>query len=102
MSIKNKLKILQWNIRSIKANKEYLLNFVFNEKPDLILLNETWLKLNSPFILKHYTICRQDRQDGYGGVATCIKNNIIFQEVKRFSSENTQYIITKISNFYMT
>ena len=37
MSIKNKLKILQWNIRSIKANKENLLNFIFNEKPDLIL-----------------------------------------------------------------
>ena len=86
------LKILQWNIRSVRANKDDLINLIREKEPDIILLNETWLNPNFNFHLNSYNIVRQDRADGYGGVVSCFKKSIIFHTIKKFSSDNIQYI----------
>jgi hypothetical protein len=41
---KYKARILQWNARSIAANKSNLLNYLKAETIDFMLISETWLK----------------------------------------------------------
>lgn len=43
------LKILQWNIRSVNSNSSNLFTIVGEELPDIVFLNETWLKKDSNF-----------------------------------------------------
>lgn len=92
------LKIVQWNIRSINSNRENLNNLICREKPHIILLNETWLKPNQNFCLKSFHIVRQDRDDGYAGVATCIRKNIVFNTIRKFLSDYVQYIIIQVGD----
>lgn len=57
------IKIIQWNIRGVFNNLENLCHFLFHNKPEILLLNETLFKPNDLFCLK-YTIYRSDRADG--------------------------------------
>lgn len=66
MSKKDSIK-MQWNIRSVNKNRTNLTKFL--EGFDLISLNETWLQNNYNFNFKSFYTIRQDREDGYGGVA---------------------------------
>lgn len=101
MNKNNRLKLIQWNIRSIKSNRDNLITLTRNENPDIVCLNETWLKSNENFNLNAYNIVRQDREDGYGGVATCIRKNILFSKVNSSSSENVQSVTVKIGETYI-
>lgn len=92
------LKIIHWNIRSSNSNKDNLISIVRKYQPDVICLNETWLRPNSIFNINSYNIVRQDRTDGYGGVAICIKNNVIFNQIKTYNDERVQYIVIQIKN----
>ncbi|KAL3271879.1 hypothetical protein HHI36_022349 [Cryptolaemus montrouzieri] len=76
----NKMKIIQWNIRIINAIREDLTEFLSEENPDVICPNKTWLKPTQNFHLISYSIMRQDRDDGYGGVAT--RKDISFDKIK--------------------
>lgn len=51
----NKIKrIMQWNIRSALSNKDDLMIFLDEYKPDVVVLNETWLKPNLIFNVKGF------------------------------------------------
>lgn len=77
------LTVLQWNARSVlpkSAELEAYLNYD-NSKPDVICIQETWLKDTDTFDFPGYKMFRTDRiiQDGRskgGGVATMIKETI--------------------------
>src|SRR6266576_2753000 len=71
------LKILQWNCRSINRNNinlECLLSV--NGFVNIIALSETWLHSGQKFSLRGYQIFRQDKINGYGGVALCLSKNL--------------------------
>lgn len=89
---------MHWNLRSANSNRNNLISLIRKYDPDVICLNETWLKSDQNFNINSYHIIRQDRDDGYGGVATCIKKNIIFTNIKNSDNNNIQYIITQISD----
>lgn len=98
------LKILQWNIRSVNSNYHNLINFIGDEQPDVVFLNETWLKKDFKFRVKHFKIVRNDRLDGKGGVATLIKDNLDFEVILNSSNNLNglfQYIKIKIGNLYL-
>lgn len=69
------------------------------ETPAVILLNETWLKNNYKFSINSYNTIREDCNDGYGEVATCIRINICFNKLKDFNSDYIKYLVTKIDYF---
>lgn len=95
-------KILQWNVRSVKVNRDNLICLIKKQKPDVVLLNETWLKSQDKLHIKNFTVLRQDREDGFGGVATLVHKNIIYNEIKYFNNNHTQYITIKINNIFIT
>ena len=73
------IKILQWNIRSIRSNIDNLKYLINKFNIDIILLNETMLKEEVHIRLSGYDILRKDRDDGLGGIAMFIRNNIEFE-----------------------
>jgi hypothetical protein len=72
---------MQWNLRGYYARFPYLQNAVDNLKPDIICLQETFLKPNKNVKLRNYHCppLRKDRtnRDG-GGVLMFIQQNIPF------------------------
>lgn len=84
------LNVLQWNARSLIANgqefKKYIDNII--EKPNIICIQETWLKPQLDFNIKGYNIVRNDRNHSRGGgIATFIKSGMKF----RIEQINTKY-----------
>ena len=73
------LSILQWNSRSINANKGSFDVALSDLKVDVATINETWLKPNFNFTIANYFPVGADRLDGKGGVMILIKNNINYQ-----------------------
>ncbi|KAK9876352.1 hypothetical protein WA026_012661 [Henosepilachna vigintioctopunctata] len=70
------LKILQWNIRSINCNKYHILQLIKDLDLDMLVLSETFLKPHFNFTLKGFYSLRDDRADGFGGIAFFIKENL--------------------------
>jgi hypothetical protein len=78
--LKNKAMILQWNARSIVANKSNLLNYLKAETINFMLISEPWLRLNHTFHISTYSCIRKDRgPDGKGGVAILVSNKYNYQ-----------------------
>lgn len=74
--------LLQWNARSLTANGNEFKKFIASMKqlPDIICIQETWLKSQLQFSLAGYKIIRRDRKMGNGGgLATFIREGITFK-----------------------
>lgn len=79
------LSILQWNARSLIANGQEFKKFIANQEkgPDIICIQETWLKSQYNFLIQGYiTIWRDRHQGNGGGVATFIKQGIGYKTVE--------------------
>ncbi|MFG1588206.1 endonuclease/exonuclease/phosphatase family protein [Staphylococcus aureus] len=76
----DKLSIIQWNCQSISGKTGELIKYLDKQKryPDILLLQETYLKSTNTFKLKGYNIERLDRSHlkAAGGITTCIKEGI--------------------------
>lgn len=61
--------LLHWNDRSLMANGQDFKKFIDSRsvKPDIICVQETWLKPNLDFVLNDYVVIRRDREQGNGG-----------------------------------
>ena len=88
------LRILQWNARSLIANGQEFKRYIceLKQKPEVICVQETWLKPTLDFRIPGYECIRCDRADVIndegefcertgGGCATFIRNGVQFQKV---------------------
>lgn len=73
--------LLQWNCRSIYNKKTELIYLINKHNPFLLAIQETWLKPNSIFRVHGFTCLRDDRTDGYGGVAILVARSVIFSHI---------------------
>lgn len=102
--------ILQWNDRSLIANGQEFKEYISKKEssPDIICVQETWLKLQLNFTLQGYTIIQKDRKLGNGGgVATFIKQGIGFRNIVRDVEQEVVVVEVwqrsqshKVINFY--
>ena len=94
--------LMQWNAPGINPNKAEFLNFLskLNENtPDIICIQETFLKPKNSFRIKGYNTVRQDRQNGgKGGLITLIKTGIYYEEIEN-PSPKLEVLATKIYGF---
>lgn len=74
-------RILQWNCRSLLNKKTELIYLINKHKPSILSISETWLRPDSVFRLSGFVSVRGDRQDGFGGVALFLKNNLPFSNI---------------------
>lgn len=66
--------ILQWNARSLRANKESFERYLNERHVDIVCVCETWFKVNEQLRFKGYKIVHEAREDGKGGVAILVKH----------------------------
>nr|CAH7716559.1 unnamed protein product [Callosobruchus chinensis] len=71
-----RLKIIQWNARSLRSNRLSMQQLFGEQEFDIALVSETWLKPTQSFKYKNFNIIRKDRGDGYGGVAILLSSRI--------------------------
>lgn len=76
------LKILQLNIRSLVNKRDILEHYLEQNKIDIAILCETWLK-NQSITFRNFQIKTRNRADGYGGVAIVVANNIRYSELNQ-------------------
>lgn len=91
------LVILEWNARSLVANglevKGYLNQM--EEKPDVICVQESWLKPKFDFVIKGYVTVRRDREEGNGGgCVTFIKSGIQYRMVEK--GRKMEYVVVEV------
>ena len=89
--------ILQWNARSLIANGQEFKKYIdkLKEKPNIICVQETWLKPDIDCIIKGYTAIRRDRGKGRGGgVPTFIQNGISYKVLG--VNKNHELIVTRV------
>lgn len=92
--------LLQWNARSLISNGQEFKKYIdkLEEKPDVICIQETWLKPQLDFIIKGYNAVRRDRESGRGGgVVTFIQNGMSYK-VMRISTEHESITVKVWSN----
>lgn len=75
--------IFQWNANSLTAHIHEFKHFLdeIDHIPDVICIQETFLKPNLTFSLPGFSILRKDGQNGRGGVAICVKSGITYSDV---------------------
>lgn len=74
--------LLQWNARSLLANGQEFKHFIkeLSVQPDVICVQETWLKPSFDFLIHGYSVIRNDREHGEGGgCATFIRSDIPYR-----------------------
>lgn len=94
----NQTTIIQWNCHSLKNKKSDLIYFVNKYEPVAFALSETWLKPGYSFTFKGYRTVREDRPDGYGGVAIMIREPISFSQIT-LPQHNVDFSIVAINIF---
>lgn len=87
----------QLNIRSINNKKFELLEILSHKNIDIICLQETWIKDCNYEFSKNHKIYSKNRDDGYGGVAIIMKNEIKAEEINVNSTHNIEKIAIKIT-----
>ena len=91
--------ILQWNAQSILAHGNELKHYIYNSnnKPDIICIQESWLKENINYKLNNYSVIRKDRKfTRDGGVCVFVKNNITYKVKENDFVNNVEYIHIEI------
>lgn len=70
------LLIVSWNANSVFPKRLELLDFITQSSPDLILIQETYLRPHTSFKFPNHLVYRNDRPDRRGGgTAILVKNS---------------------------
>lgn len=78
-------KIIQWNIRGIKADLDELILLISNQLPDVVCLQETFLKENDTLNIKNYSLynyINKQTEKNSRGTTIIINNKIAHKEIK--------------------
>lgn len=61
--------VLQWNARSLLSNGQEFKGFIqgLADRPDVMCVEETWLRPALDFAVEGYDCVRRDREGGSGG-----------------------------------
>lgn len=89
--------LLHRNTRSLLANGQDFKHFIANrrDKPDVICVQETWLRPNLEFALLDYVVVRQDRIQGSGGgCATFIRRGVPYRVVGL--GKEQEYVVVEV------
>ena len=80
--MQEKLKIIQWNCRSVHAKGRFseLIVLLYDQMPHIACISETWLHVNSKTLnIKGYKILRKDRVvNNAGGLMFLIREDVNF------------------------
>lgn len=91
-------KVIQWNCRSAVPKKSDIIYLINKHNVCLFTLSETWLKPGSIFKIHGFSCIRDDRPDGYGGVAILIRQAISFSPLSLPSFNEFSVVAAQIGS----
>jgi hypothetical protein len=95
----NHLRISSWNANGVKNKRGELINFIYNHKLDVVLVNETKLTATDRLKIRNYTCLRKDRLHAAGGgVAIFIKNDVVYSKINLHYSISIECIGIRLEN----
>jgi exonuclease III len=86
------LNVLQWNCRSIKEKKHFLINFLIDHDIQVFALQETWLKDEDDFRIDGFDLVRKDGPNGYRGVMLGVRNDISYTEILKVRTTSGELV----------
>ena len=104
MSRKNEkiFKLVHWNCNHFAMKRELFINFLCDERPEIVLLNEIKLgqeEANHYLKIGGYSTLVKVRKKGAGGVAILVKDGLCFQEDTGFSKFKLELLSIKVRVF---
>lgn len=102
MNTNKNLSILFWNANSLPPHISELRDFIADDKPDLILIQEVRSKNERALKLQNYNLYLTPRTDSptspsvYGGTAIYVKRNIPHSHIPSIPYYNIEHTIVKI------
>lgn len=75
------LQIITYNAHGLHRQKYELIQYINIHNPDIILIQETFLKPKTKFSIPNYTIYRNDRDSKGGGTAILVKTTLTHSEM---------------------
>lgn len=100
MPANKKLVITSWNACSI-ASREHLAElqkFAEINKPDVIAVQETFLKQHNKVYIPGYNCVRNDRESHGGGLATFVKYGLEYDVLKKLKLNIVEHLAIKLKN----
>ena len=97
----NEFKIVQINTQGIRNKLPEIQLLIHEQNPEILLLQETWLKLHDPLKISfpNYHIEESRRSGLGGGLATCIRNDINFISSKNsLTTKGNEMLSVEIQN----
>ncbi|CAJ1057143.1 RNA-directed DNA polymerase from mobile element jockey [Xyrichtys novacula] len=92
------VRVLQWNARSLMANGQEMKHYIRKMKiqPDVVCVQETFLKPSLDFKVSGYMTIRRDRseEEARGGCAIFIRQGISYRLIE--SGEEQEYIVVEL------
>lgn len=85
-----RLKIITYNANSVNNQRQELIDMIINNTPDLVLLQETYLKPRHRLAVPNYVTYRTDRETRGGGTAILVKRTIMHTEIQRKYKEGIE------------
>lgn len=89
--------IMQWNARSLIANGQELKHHIqeLSVKPNIICIQESWLKPTFDFIIYGYTsVCKDRSSAAGGGVVTFIQQGFNYRAIS--SNEELEAVTVEV------
>ena len=79
---RKKLKVAQWNARSIRKRTLEFKIFLYGNKPEIVAIQETWLKSKhkTPNFISYESIRKDRNNRPGGGIMLLIRNGIQYKE----------------------
>lgn len=96
---KTAINIVQWNSQSLMPKRQEFELLLNQEKICICIVSETWLEPSVRLRISNYNIYRNDRPDGYGGVALIIHKSIRTQvHPLKLNNAGIELVCIKILN----
>ena len=82
------LLVLLWNCHSIVSNLIEFNKFIYDSKPHIVCICETWLNPSDNLKVQGYRVFRKDRVGRGGGIAILIRDSINVRDFRGFREYN--------------
>lgn len=98
MDIKS-IRIAEWNANGLTNHKTELINFLHDQKIDVMLVSETHFTERTFFRIPHYSIYHTNHPDGtaHGGAAIIIRNSLPHYEQPQYRTNKIQATTIQIN-----
>lgn len=90
------LQLISWNCRSIYNKLFELKKYIYIRKPEIVCLQETWIKAEYLPAFINYSVFFKNRPGRAGGLAIITRNDLVSEELELQAFQNGKLEIQRV------